>query len=124
MNLPDQSDDAPSLLNTGVSPFYTGAVLLKVRRNVFPSADGQDAAGGFEFGIGGVINAAADTNASRAFATGLLDKATGAIRCDLALSLRSVAAITVSWTPWSSNDTFGKRFVVGLKLLNQNPVVD
>ena len=123
LNLPDQSEDSPALLNTSVSPFYSGVLMLKIIKDVFPSAEGKDAAGGFEFGIGGVVNVAADKNASKAFENGLLKETTTALRCDLALSLKSVAAITVSWTPWSSNDAFGKRFVVGLKLLNQNPIV-
>jgi hypothetical protein len=123
VNLPDQAEDSPALLNTSVSPFYSGALMVKVVKDVYGSADGKESAGGFEFGIGGVIDIAADKSASKAFENGLLEETTTAIRCDVALSLKSIAAITVSWTPWSSNETFGKRFVVGLKLLNQSPIV-
>lgn len=38
--------------------------MLKIIREVFPSADGKEAAGGFEFGFGGVINIAADRSVS------------------------------------------------------------
>ena len=123
VNLPDQAEDSPSLLNTTVSPFYSAVVMFKIVRDVFPKADGKETAGGFEFGIGAVVNVAADKSTSTVFADGVLDTTTTAVRCDVALSLTSIAAINVSWTPWSSNDTFGKRFMVGLKLLNQNPAV-
>ena len=123
VNLPGQSERAPSVLNTSVTPFYSAALMLKLIQRVFPKADSKDVAGGFEFGIGGVLNVAADESSSKAFAGNLLDKTTTAVRCDLALSLTSVAAIGISWTPWSSNDGFGKRFIMGLKLLNQSPVV-
>jgi hypothetical protein len=42
----------------------------------------------------------------------VLNLSTGAflqIRCDIAVSLTSVAAIDVSWTPWTGNDAFGNR---------------
>jgi hypothetical protein len=123
INLPDQTADSPALLNTTVSPFYSAAVMFKIVRSIFPSEDSREAAGGFEFGIGGIVNIAADKSASKAFSDGRLETTTGAVRCDVALSLTSIAAINVSWTPWSNNDAFGKRFVIGLKLLNQNPAV-
>lgn len=123
VNLPDQADNAPSLLNTAATPFYSAAVMFKIVRSLFPNVDGKEAAGGFEFGIGAVVNVAADRSTSRVFADSVLDTTTGAIRCDIAVSLTSVAAIDLSWTPWTSNDAFGKRFAVGLKLLNQNPAV-
>src|SRR5262245_48488886 len=58
VNLPDQADTAPSLLNTTVSPFYSAVVMFKIIRNVFPNVDDKEAAGGFEFGVGGVLNVA------------------------------------------------------------------
>jgi hypothetical protein len=122
LTLPNQSATAPTVLDTSVTPFYTGAVILKLVRNVYGAADGKDVAGGFEFGLGYVVNVVADRSNSSVFADGLLDRTTHAVRLDLALSLTSIAAINISWNPWSNND-FGKRFVVGIKLLNQKPAV-
>jgi len=121
LSLPEQSDAAPTILNTTVSPFYAAAVMVKVVRNVFPHADSADVAGGVEFGVGYVVNVAADKTVSPVFADGTLEKVTHAVRLDLAISLTSIAAINVSWNPWTSNNAFGRHFIVGLKLLNPSP---
>jgi hypothetical protein len=123
LSLPDQAESAPTVLNSKVTPFYAGAVVLKLVRNLYDSGDGNHVAGGFELGLGYVVNVAADTTMSSVFSNGSLERATQAARIDLTVSLNSVAAINISWNPWSNTD-FGKRFVVGLKLLNQNPKVD
>jgi hypothetical protein len=122
ISLPGQTDSAPTVLNTKVTPFYSGAIMLKVVRQLFDSAAGEHVAGGFEFGVGYVANVVADESASRVFTSGTLQRTTHNARIDAAISLNKVAAIDISWNPWSSND-LGRRFVVGLKLLNQDPAV-
>jgi hypothetical protein len=123
LSLPQQDAAAPTVLNTTVTPFYSGAVVLKLVRSVFPDANGEHVAGGVEFGVGYVINVVVDKTLSPVFANGTLDRVTHAARFDLAISLTSIAAINVSWNPWTSNSGFGKHFIVGLKLLSPSPAV-
>jgi hypothetical protein len=122
LTLPGQSSSAPTVLTTTVTPFYSGVAILKFLHNVFNDAPGKHIAGGFEFDVGYVVNVTADKAASSVFAMGVLDQTTQAVRFDMALNLTSIAAIGISWNPWSSNSTFGQHFVISLKLLNQNPV--
>ena len=42
---------------------------------------------------------------------------------ELALNHPGIVAITLSASPWSTNSSLGKHFIVGLKLINQSPKV-
>jgi hypothetical protein len=123
LSLPDQADAAPTVLNTQVTPFYAGALMFKFVSKLSTDADGEHTAGGFELGLGYLVNVTADKAASGVFTTQTLEPTSHAVRVDLAISLTKVAAIDLSWSPWNSMG-FGKRFVVGLKLLSQSPAVE
>jgi hypothetical protein len=123
IGMPEQTDKAPSLAGAKLTPFYSGVFMLKFIHPLYKE-NSDDVAGGFEAGFGYVVNRVVDLSLSSAFEKKWLDATTHALRVDMAIDLPKLAAITISWNPWTKgSDVFGRNFAIGLKLLSPSPEV-
>ena len=118
---PDTSDD---LSESRVAPFYTGMVGVRLVLPLYrdPQASAHHLAGGFSLGIAATGNIAADPDASPLFASDTpeawrLPRRMGAVNVSMAISLPGLAYVSLTATPWTSADTFGKRFLLSFNLV-------
>lgn len=87
-----------------------------------PQLTAQHLAGGFALGLSATGNIAADPDASPLFSEGTdagsrLPKRIGAVNVSMAISLPGIAYVSLTATPWTSADNFGKRFVLSFNLV-------
>ncbi len=122
VELPGQSERAPSIAGATVSPFYSGAAMLKFIHQLYTDGGMKDVAGGVEIGVGFVGNYSVDTSVSSAFGDKLVNRWSGGMRVDVLINLPGIAGMNFSWNPNTfGSSAFGKNFLVGIKLFNQNP---
>ncbi len=123
IDLPAPGDSSPTVGGTKVAVFYSGIVGVKVIAPLYdadPASPGTHQTGGLTLGGYFVYNFAADTSQSTAFAD-QLNRQTSAFTGNIGWSLpnTSIAALTFSFTPWTSDSRLGKTFVFGVALQSQ-----
>jgi hypothetical protein len=134
LELPVPGESNPEIAGSKVNVFYSGIAGLKFITPLYnaepsndPAVDGAHRTGGLTLGAYYVHNYAADTSQSDVYAT-LLNRKTWAITGVVGWDLpnTSIAALTFSFTPKTSDTRMGKTFVFGVTLKNKKdePGVD
>ena len=124
INLPGLPTTSSTALGSAVTPFYVGSASLKFIHNLYQAGVvGAPVSGGVEIGAGVVVTGALDTSSSPVFSNGALQRTTKDVFVEFAVNLPGVVAITVTGSPWTSNSTLGKNFLVGVTLASPSPSV-
>jgi hypothetical protein len=120
--LPNAGDSSATVGDRKLAVFYTGIAGVKLIAHLYDAppdgtpGDAAHLAGGLTLGVYAVGNYAADPSQSDVFKT-LLKRGTMAVTGVIGINLPTTAALTFSFTPWTSDSRMGKSFVFGFNVL-------
>ncbi|MGH9349270.1 MAG: hypothetical protein ACRD26_18600 [Vicinamibacterales bacterium] len=109
--------------NTSIGAFATGSIGLQFQSPVWDAPGEEiddDAVGDFVAGLALVVNRVMD-DATRGLFSGdehPLEKETTTVQLHVGVSLKGLGRIVLTGNPWASSKALGKRWTIGLTVLN------